>query len=167
MRSARNNRDANPFWKSGERNMQQHLRIGEMASRTGRSIHAIRWYETQGLIPDVVRDSGGRRVYSEHHIRWLDLMERLRCTGMSITQMREYTTLAKQGDAMLEQRRALLAGHQVRVRENIIHWTEALALIDAKIEFYDEWMANGESPAVEPHRRLPKSKRALKTAIQS
>jgi len=75
--------------------MRQHLRIGEMANRTGRSIHTIRWYETQGLIPDVVRDGGGRRVYSEHHIRWLDLMERLRCTGMSITQMREYTALAR------------------------------------------------------------------------
>ena len=86
---------------------------------------------------------------------------------MSITQMREYTTLAIQGDSMLEQRRALLAGHQVRVRENIIRWTEALALIDAKIEFYDEWMANGERPAVEPHRRLPKSKRTLKMAIRS
>jgi DNA-binding transcriptional MerR regulator len=147
--------------------MQQPLRIGEMASRTGRSIHTIRWYETQGLIPDVIRDRGGRRVYSEYHVRWLDLMERLRCTGMSITQKRQYTTLAKQGDAMLAQRRALLAGHQVRVRENIIRWTEALALIDAKIEFYDEWMANGERPAVEPHRRLPKSKRAPKAAIQS
>ncbi len=56
--------------------MQQPLRIGEIASRTGRSIHTIRWYETQGLIPGVVRDSGGRQVYSEHLIRWLDLMER-------------------------------------------------------------------------------------------
>ncbi len=100
--------------------MQQPLRIGEIASRTGRSIHTIRWYETQGLIPGVVRDRGGRRVYSEHHIRWLDLMERLRRTGMSITQMREYTTLAKQG-----------------------------------------------RPAVEPHRRLAKSKRAPETAIRS
>jgi DNA-binding transcriptional MerR regulator len=137
--------------------MQQPLRIGEIANRTGRSIHTIRWYETQGLIPGVVRDRGGRRVYGEHHIRWLDLMERLRRTGMSITQMREYTTLARQGGAMLEQRRALLAGHQAQVRENIIRWTEALALIDAKVEFYDEWMANGDRPAVEPHRRLARA----------
>src|SRR5258706_13761998 len=100
--------------------MQQHLRIGEMASRTGRSIHTIRWYEAQGLIPDVVRDSGGRRVYSGHHIRWFDLMGRLRCTGMSITQKGGDTTLAKQGGAMMEQRRAPLAGHRVRGRENII-----------------------------------------------
>ena len=146
--------------------MQQPLRIGEIASRTGRSIHTIRWYETQGLIPGVVRDRGGRRVYSEHHIRWLDLMERLRRTGMSITQMREYTTLAKQGDAVLEQRRALLAGHQVRVRENIIRWTEALALIDAKIEFYDEWVAKGARPAVGPHRRVWRAMRRHKKAPQ-
>jgi DNA-binding transcriptional MerR regulator len=134
--------------------MQQGLRIGEMARRTGRSIHTIRWYETQGLIPGVIRDSSGRRLYSEHHVGWLDLMERLRRTGMSITQMREYTALAKQGDAALPQRRALLAGHQVRVREDIARRIGALALIDAKIEFYDEWMADGERPSVEPHRRL-------------
>jgi len=39
------------------------LRIGELALRTGRTVHAIRWYETQGLIPGVARDSGGRRLY--------------------------------------------------------------------------------------------------------
>jgi DNA-binding transcriptional MerR regulator len=137
--------------------MEHDLRIGEMASRTGRSIHTIRWYESQGLIPGVVRERNGRRIYSEHHVGWLDLLERLRSTGMSVKQMRAYTALAKQGAAALRERRTLLAGHQVRVRENIARWTEALALIEAKIEFYDEWMANGERPAIEPHRRLPKN----------
>ena len=134
--------------------MPPSLFIGEVASRTGRSVHAIRWYETQGLMPGVIRDGGGRRVYSEYHVGWLDLMERLRSTGMSIAQMRAYTELAKQGSASLEQRRALLAAHQARVRETIARWTEALALIDAKVEFYDEWVASGERPSVSPHRRL-------------
>jgi DNA-binding transcriptional MerR regulator len=147
--------------------MQQDLRIGEVANRTGRSIHTIRWYESQGLIPGVIRGRGGHRIYSEHHIGWLDLMERLRYTGMSIKQMREYTALAKQGGVALPQRRALLAGHRVRVRENISRWTEALALIDAKVEFYDEWMANGARPAVEPHRRIRRTKNPLKAAVQS
>jgi DNA-binding transcriptional MerR regulator len=142
--------------------MQRDLRIGEVASRTRRSVHTIRWYEQQGLLPGVARDRSGRRIYSEHHVGWLDLMERLRYTGMSITQMREYTGLAKQGAAALAKRRALLAKHQLGVRENIFRWTEALALIDAKVEFYDEWMANGERPTVEPHRRVPKAMRALR-----
>ena len=131
--------------------------IGQVATRTGRSVHAIRWYEAQGLIPGVVRDKGGRRRFTEFHLRWLDLMERLRLTGMSIAQMREYTQLARQGSATLQQRRALLAKHKARVRESIDKWTSALALIDAKVEFYDEWLANGERPAVEPHQRLRKA----------
>ena len=140
------------------------LRIGDVANRTGRSVHTIRWYEAQGLLPGVARDAGGRRVYSEYHIGWLDLMERLRSTGMSITQMREYTTLAKQGVAALPQRRALLAKHQRRVRESIARWSEALTLVDAKVEFYDEWMANGTRPAVTPHQRVPNAVRALQAA---
>jgi len=144
--------------------MQRDLRIGEVASRTGRSVHTIRWYERQGLLPGVTRDGSGRRIYNAYHVGWLDLMERLRHTGMSITQMREYTALAGQGTTALAQRRALLAMHQRRVRENIARWTEALALIDAKIEFYDEWTAHGERPAIEPHRRVPKATRALRAA---
>jgi DNA-binding transcriptional MerR regulator len=134
--------------------MPQSLHIGDVASRTGRSVHAIRWYEAQGLMPVVARDNGGRRVYSEHHVGWLDLMDRLRCTGMSIAQLRQYTVLVKQGGDTLKDRRALLAAHRARVRDNIARWTQALALIDAKIEFYDEWVASGEQPAVTPHRRL-------------
>src|SRR5258708_21250902 len=99
--------------------MQQDLRIGEVASRTGRSIHTIRWYEAQGLIPGVVRDSSGRRIYTEYHIGWVDLMERLRCTGMSIKQMLEYTSLAKQVGGAFPQLLALLSVPQFRVRYNI------------------------------------------------
>ena len=69
------------------------------------------------------------------------------------------------GGATLEQRRALLAGHRVRVRDNITRWTEALALIEAKVEFYDEWMANGERPAVEPHKRMARAKNTIGTAV--
>jgi DNA-binding transcriptional MerR regulator len=100
-----------------------------------------------------------RRVYSEYHIGWLDLMERLRCTGMSVAQMREYTGLVKQGGATLKERRALLAGHRARVKETIERWRDALELINAKVEFYDEWVANGARPAVEPHRRLRRAKK--------
>jgi|SRR5579872_2654888 len=138
------------------------LHIGDVATRTGRSVHTIRWYEAQGLMPGVVRDSAKRRVYTEYHVGWLDLMERLRCTGMSIAQMRAYTELAKQGAATLGKRRELLRGHRTEVQETIRRWRDALALIDAKIAFYDEWVASGERPAVSPHRRLrrPKPKRS-------
>lgn len=144
--------------------MPRDLRIGELARRTGRSIHTIRWYESQGLLPGVTRDRGRRRIYSNYHVGWLDLMERLRFTGMSVRQMREYTAMAKQGAATLPQRRALMAAHQQRVREKIERWTDALALVDAKVEFYGEWVENGARPAVTPHQRMRKRTKAVATA---
>ena len=147
--------------------MPHDLHIGEVARRTGRSIHTIRWYERQGLIPGVLRDQGGRRVYSEHHVGWLELMERLRYTGMPIAQMREFTALVQNGGTTLKHRRALLAAHQARMQETIARWTDALALIDAKIEFYDEWVAAGQRPTVDPHRRPRKARVAVKKASRS
>ncbi|HSW07543.1 MerR family transcriptional regulator, partial [Aquabacterium sp.] len=84
------------------------LPIGQLARSTGRSVHTIRWYEAQGLMPGVQRDAAGRRRYSPQHIGWLDLMVRLRATGMTIAQMRRYTALVRQGKATLAERRALL-----------------------------------------------------------
>ena len=52
--------------------------IGRLARETGRSVHTIRWYEKQGLMPGVTRDAGGRRVYMTQHIGWLLFLDRLR-----------------------------------------------------------------------------------------
>jgi DNA-binding transcriptional MerR regulator len=117
--------------------MPETLRIGELAARSGRGVHAIRWYEAQGLIPGVARDSAGRRVYSERHVGWLELVHRLRRTGMSIAQMRAYAALVKQGRATLPERLALLASHRARVRRTIEEWNAALKLLDGKIDFYE------------------------------
>lgn len=128
------------------------LRIGELAERTGRSVHTIRWYEAQGLMPGVARDGGGRRVFRDEHVDWLDLMDRLRRTGMSIAQMRRYTALVKQGRATLSERRQMLAEHRARVEANLADLQAALQLLDRKIDFYGEWMSTGHRPRRTPGR---------------
>ena len=127
--------------------------IGALAERTGRSIHTIRWYEAQGLIPGVERDSGGRRVYGELHVGWLDLIDRLRRSGMSIAEMRAYTALVKRGRSTLRERREMLAAHRERVLGTIAEHRAALKLIDAKVGFYDDWIATGQRPKDDPNRR--------------
>ena len=133
--------------------MSKTLRIGPLAAHTGLSIDTIRWYEAQGLIPGVSRDGGARRVYTERHLGWLELMQRLRRTGMSIARMRAYTALVRQGSATLKQRRELLAEHRAQVRQTIAEWTAALRLIDSKVDFYGEWLATGQRPGLDPVRR--------------
>jgi DNA-binding transcriptional MerR regulator len=131
------------------------LKIGELSRRTLRSVHTIRWYEAQGLMPGVQRDAAGRRLYQEEHVAWLDLMERLRLTGMTISEMRRYATLVKQGKATIADRHALFAAHRERVLATIEDWKVGLKLLDRKIDYYGEWLASGKRPVVGPYEVTP------------
>ena len=121
------------------------LRIGELAERTGRSVHTIRWYERQGLLPAVPR-LGQHRVYSNRHVEWLELMERLRRSGMTVAQLRAYTASAQRGAPGIEQTRELLVAHREGVQRRIEEWHTALALVEEKIAFYTEWIERGQRP---------------------
>jgi DNA-binding transcriptional MerR regulator len=122
------------------------MRIGELSVRSGRSVHTIRWYEAQRLIPGVTRDDAGHRVYSQMHVGWMDLIDRLRRTGMSVRQMREYTAWVKVGQTTLKRRQQLLRAHRRRLEEMADYLAGSLELIDFKINFYETWMATGVEP---------------------
>ena len=134
--------------------MADTLHFGELARLSGRSIHTIRWYETQGLMPGVTRDGGRRRVYSAEHIAWLDLIERLRTTGMTIAGMRNYSLIMRKGRSARPQLRDVLVAHALLTRDRIEQQRDALKFIERKIEFYDAWIATGARPTIpEPPKR--------------
>ncbi len=120
--------------------------IGVLARRSGHSVHTIRWYEAQGLMPNVGRDGGGRRVYVEEHLEHLHFLEHLRRTGMPIAGLRHFTDLSLQGWRSLEARRALLAEHRAAVEARIADLGRALDLIDQKADFYARWAAGKKRP---------------------
>jgi len=117
--------------------------------------------EAQGCDPGVARDVIRRRVYTEQHDNWLELMERLRNMGMSVAQMREYTAPVCEGGGSLKARHALLVAHRAQVMQTISEWTRSLALIDSKIDFYGEWVATGTRTAREPN--LPQTAAKTRT----
>lgn len=116
------------------------LRIGELARLSGRSVHTIRWYEAQQLMPGAARDAAGRRLFSQAHVDWLELMDRLRSSGMSIRQMQAYARQVRQGKATLAARQALLREHRDRVQARLQDLQQALALIDRKVALYGQWI---------------------------
>jgi DNA-binding transcriptional MerR regulator len=116
------------------------LRIGELARLSGRSVHTIRWYEAQGLMPGAARDAGGRRVFNQLHVDWLELMHRLRASGMSIRQMQVYARQVRAGKSTLAARQQLLREHRTRVEAQLEDLQGALSLIDKKVQLYDKWI---------------------------
>ena len=94
-----------------------NLSIGQVADRTGLSVHALRFYERAGVLPVAVRRGpNGRRVYGEDDLEWLDICIRLRSSGMPLSAIRAYADLVRLGDGTERERLDLLHAHQERVR---------------------------------------------------
>src|SRR5262245_92517 len=128
--------------------MADAIRIGDLARRSGRSIHTIRWYEAQGLMPGVMRDRSRRRTYSPEHVLWLELIGRLRVTGMTIAEIRRYSLMMREGRTAQPRLREVLVAHAIRTRERIEEQQDALKFIERKIAFYDSWIATGVRPPI-------------------
>ncbi|TNE60563.1 MAG: MerR family transcriptional regulator [Alphaproteobacteria bacterium] len=141
------------------------MTIGELAARTGKSLHTIRWYEKQGLIPGVVRDGGGRRTYVLDHVGWLQFIDQLRMTGMTVAEMRDYAALVAQGKKTLPDRVEILRDHRDTVRKRLKETRKALKLVEQKLGFYSTWLETGERPAEIPTlMRRPKKPNGSKKA---
>ncbi|WP_422755369.1 MerR family transcriptional regulator [Micromonospora sp. WMMD708] len=115
---------------------ERGLSVGEAAARVGLTTYTLRWYEQEGLVAPVGRDSAGRRRYTEVDLNWLVLLTRLRRTGMPVRDMRRYAELARQGDRTRAARRALLEAHRVRVLTRMAELEEDLTVLNYKIETY-------------------------------
>ncbi|MQA81723.1 MAG: MerR family transcriptional regulator [Streptosporangiales bacterium] len=120
------------------------LSIGQVAERTGLSVHALRYYEREGVLADTVRrDRGGRRVYGEDDVEWLAMCARFRETGMPLPAIRRYADLVRQGPGNEKERLAVLREHQERVSDRIRALGECLDVIAYKVRVYEDHLDNG------------------------
>jgi DNA-binding transcriptional MerR regulator len=114
----------------------RYLGISEVAESTGFTLDTLRWYEREGLLPQVERDSSRRRRYSSRDVALLRTLARLRRTGMPTREMREFTRLVTEGAATHGQRLALLAAHQERIVARLAEMQDDLAVLEKKVEHY-------------------------------
>ncbi|MFC0597234.1 MerR family transcriptional regulator [Streptomyces palmae] len=120
------------------------LSIGQVAERTGLSVHALRFYENEGLfVGPVRRGPGGHRVYTETDVAWLQVCNRFRASGMPLTVIRQYVDLVRQGPGNEADRYALLRRHEEQLAARIEELTACLAVIREKVGVYEEHLAQG------------------------
>lgn len=114
------------------------MKIGELAKRSGLSVHTIRYYERIGLLPVADRDGAGHRDYDPAILTWVGFLDRLKATEMPIRDMVRYAELRAEGDQTLAARRQMLELHRVRVRTRVADLTDCLSVLDTKIGTYAE-----------------------------
>jgi MerR family redox-sensitive transcriptional activator SoxR len=98
------------------------LRIGEVAQRAGLRKSAIRYYEEIGLLPEAERVSG-QRVYDLSVFRRLTLIDVSQRAGLSLEEIRD---LIDAGSEPISERLQALATRKLPEVEALIERAEAM-----------------------------------------
>jgi DNA-binding transcriptional MerR regulator len=118
--------------------LETSLTIADAARATGVSAYTLRYYERVGLIDGVGRADSGHRRYSDEDLRWIEVLQRLRATGMPIRRIQRYAELVRTGDGNETERLALLKEHRDAVESRLVEVRTHLAFIERKIANYEE-----------------------------
>ena len=120
------------------------LSIGQVARRTGLSVHTLRLYERAGLLAgEVRRDAAGRRVYSAWDVEWLTNCVKFRASGMPLATISRLAQLVREGSGNEAERLELLRDHRRHVTEQLARLHDCLDLVDTKVASYERHLAAG------------------------
>ena len=117
--------------------------IGDVAKRTGIAISTLRYYDREGLFPNMDRSSGGIRVFSEKELATLKVIECLKSSGMSIVAIREFLNWCREGDASLAKRQAMFHERLQEVEKQLEELQRTRNMIRFKCWYYDTAVAAG------------------------
>lgn len=77
--------------------------IGEISKRFNISISTIRYYDKEGLLPDIKRENGIRK-FSEQDVETIFIIECLKKTNVELKDIKRFIMMVKQGDSTIDER---------------------------------------------------------------
>jgi DNA-binding transcriptional MerR regulator len=116
--------------------MNEEFTIGQVAEKTGLSIHTIRYYEKEGILPIINRNESGIRIFEYEDIQWINLLNCLRNTGMPIAQLKDYADLTLKGDQTGEKRLEILEKQKEKIEEQVNTLKSHIDLLNLQMEWY-------------------------------
>lgn len=115
--------------------------IREVCEKTGLTSHTLRYYEKEKLLPSVGRSAGGFRQYTDEDMETLAMICCLKNTGMSLQEIAQFMTLAREGDSTLEARCEMLRKHRENVLGRMEEMQRYLDKVTCKYDCYSKRLA--------------------------
>ena len=121
--------------------------IKQVSEMTGLSISAIRYYDKEGLLPDLQRKESGYRVFSDRDLEAIELIECFKESGLTIQEIRHFISLVRQGDGTLAERLEIFQHHIARLEGKLAAVQRALEHSRRTLAFYEIAAKKGSEEA--------------------
>lgn len=122
--------------------------IGQVSQMFGLPVSTLRYYDNEGLFPEIQRVSGIRK-FSENELEALRVIDCLKKSGLEIKDIKQFMEWSKQGSETFQTRKELFENQKSVVEEEIAKLNKVLSMIQYKCWYYDEAIKDGSEDSVQ------------------
>ena len=116
--------------------------IGQVAEMFDLPISTLRYYDKQGLFPQLTRESGIRK-FSDNEIEALRVIECLKKSGLEIKDIKLFMEWCTEGSATYSNRFELIHKQKKRVEAEIQQLHKTLDMLRYKCWYYTQAIEDG------------------------
>ena len=121
--------------------------IGQVAEMFQLPISTLRYYDKEGLFPNLMR-KGNIRYFGADELEALRIIECLKRSGLEIKDIKQFFLWVMEGSSSYEKRKALFEARKSAVEEQIQSLQRALSLLKFKCWYYETAMADGNEDRI-------------------
>ena len=105
-------------------------------------ISTLRYYDKEGLFPDMKRSSGIRN-FSDNEIEALHVIECLKKTGMEIKDIKQFMLWCSEGASTYSKRKELFENQREMLQKEMQELQKNMAMIQFKCWYYEQAIKDG------------------------
>lgn len=121
--------------------------IGQVADMFGLPVSTLRYYDKQGLFPELERTSGIRR-FGDTELEALRVIECLKKAGMEIKDIRLFMEWCTEGPSTYPKRKAMFEERKAHMESEIANMNRALDMLKFKCWYYEQAIQDGNEDRV-------------------
>ena len=116
--------------------------IGQISKMFDLPVSTLRYYDKEGLFPNMERTSGIRK-FSESEIEALHVIECLKKTGMEIKDIKQFMDWCAEGPSTSSNRKKLFEDRKKALEEQLQELEKNMAMINFKCWYYEQAISDG------------------------
>lgn len=121
--------------------------IGQVSEMFHLPISTLRYYDKEGLFPQIERTSGIRK-FGNNELEALRIIECLKKSGLEIKEIKQFMEWCAQGSSTYEIRRDLFLRQKEIVEEEIRNMEKILDMIRFKCWYYETAIEDGNEDRI-------------------
>ncbi len=126
--------------------------IGQVSEMFHLPVSTLRYYDKEGLFPNIERSSGIRK-FGDKEIEALRVIECLKKSGLEIKDIKQFMAWCSKGCSTYPQRRELFLKQKETVEKEIRRMEKVLDMIRFKCWYYEQAVKDGNEDRL--HKMLP------------